>query len=465
MIRFTHILKCAFLSVVVAPIDGKTPAREIPKVSRTAIGVHAVSPGRAASTAGDSTFYRLARTVYFPINKSHIPDTSTFVRDLRLKVLPQMRADSMRLVSLRMRGAASPDGPLAWNTTLSGRRLRTVLDIVAEQIPGVEYADSISRFNAIPEDYTYLVKLMRWNNDPATGEVEELVNKYMDSNVAGLKRRLKAAYGGRLWRRLLREYFPALRSTRVLLVFGKANPKPAPAAGPVAADTATREEPAPPPAQPQTAAQDTATAGPLPDGGEGLEPIIAIKNNLLYDAALAPNLEIERWWGKDNQWSVMAEWQAPWYTWRHNSRAYQILNIGLEGRRWLQAKATRRRQLTGMFAGIYLMSGKYDLQWRSARHGGFQGEYFSPGITLGYAHRIARRWNMEYSVGVGYLYTDYRHYHGRYNDKHLIWQHDGQASYFGPTKAKVSLVYLLCEDVWKALTHPFKGKTKEGGGK
>ena len=52
---------------------------------------------------------------------------------------------------------------------------------------------------------------------------------------------------------------------------------------------------------------------------KNIRPWIAIKNNLLYDLALAPNIEIERWFGKDNQWSIMIDWMSPWYTWHKNS--------------------------------------------------------------------------------------------------------------------------------------------------
>ena len=51
------------------------------------------------------------------------------------------------------------------------------------------------------------------------------------------------------------------------------------------------------------------------------------------------------------------------------------------------------------------------------------------------------------------LRTDYRHYHARNNYQTLQWQENGRYTWFGPTKAKVSLIWLLAR----------KQKTQEGG--
>ena len=170
---------------------------------------------------------------------------------------------------------------------------------------------------------------------------------------------------------------------------------------------------------------------------------IAVKTNLLFDAALAPNIEVERWFGKNKRFSLMAEVWFPWYVWRHNSNAYEILNIGLEARYWLtHSKKHYNRPITGWFIGAYAAGGKYDIEWKSK---GDQGEYTSLGLSVGYTWRIGRNLNFEASVAAGWVAGPYRHYEGRFDDTHLIWQRNGHLSYFGPTKAKFSLVWLLRE--------------------
>ena len=66
------------------------------------------------------------------------------------------------------------------------------------------------------------------------------------------------------------------------------------------------------------------------------------------------------------------------------------------------------------------------------------------GLTLPHwVKRLNRRLRLEFNIGVGFLQTEYRHYVGVENDRFLVWQNDGRYTWLGPTKAKVSLVWLL----------------------
>lgn len=57
----------------------------------------------------------------------------------------------------------------------------------------------------------------------------------------------------------------------------------------------------------------------------------------------------------------MAEWWNPWYTWHHNSRAYQIQLFGAELRRWNHIPDRHHEIMTGSFWGVYAAWAKYDL--------------------------------------------------------------------------------------------------------
>lgn len=167
-------------------------------------------------------------------------------------------------------------------------------------------------------------------------------------------------------------------------------------------------------------------------------PLFALKTNLLFDAALMPNIEIELPIGK--RWSLNGEYMFPW--WRIDSDKYclQVLSGGLEGRYWL-GRRSHREVLTGHFLGLYAGGGKYDLQWKEK---GYQGEFFiAAGLSYGWAHRIARNLHLEFSIGIGLLRTDYRHYRTRDNYQTLLWQENGNYTWLGPTKVKVSFVWLL----------------------
>lgn len=147
-------------------------------------------------------------------------------------------------------------------------------------------------------------------------------------------------------------------------------------------------------------------------------PLLALKTNLLFDAALMPNVEIEVPVGK--RWSVNGEYAFPWWQFDRGKYCMQVLMGGLEGRYWLGSRKSRedREVLTGHFLGLYAGGGKYDLQWGEK---GYQGEFFiAAGVSYGWATRIARHLHLEFNIGIGLLRTDYRHYHARDNYQTLL---------------------------------------------
>ena len=177
--------------------------------------------------------------------------------------------------------------------------------------------------------------------------------------------------------------------------------------------------------------------------------IAAVKTNLLYDAVTALNVEVEVPIGR--HFSVMVEDVFPWWETK-NKYCFQMWEMGLEGRYWFKGwDPDGREKLRGLFAGVYAMSSKYDFQWD--RDINLQGEYWSAGVSAGYAMPIGRRKrvNLEFSLAVGPMHTVFRHYQPTQSYDKLIRDpynagidyKTGQW-YFGPTKAKVSLVVPIC---------------------
>lgn len=171
----------------------------------------------------------------------------------------------------------------------------------------------------------------------------------------------------------------------------------------------------------------------------------AVKTNILYDAVTAVNAEIEFPIGK--HLSLMVEDVFPWWAWGPNDKKYcfQLLSIGVEPRWWF-LRNDKKDYLSGHFAGVYGMSGIYDFQWDKALC--YQGEFWSAGLTYGYAMPVCKWMNMEFSLSVGYLQSDYRHYQPDMNYEHLYKDKYkvGKFSWFGPTKAKISLVIPIGKD-------------------
>ena len=182
------------------------------------------------------------------------------------------------------------------------------------------------------------------------------------------------------------------------------------------------------------------TSGISPKGYFQL-PTFALKTNLLFYALFIPNIEVEVPIG--DRWSVQGEWMFPWWITKDNGNALQVLSGGVEGRYWLGSKSSRSRRefFTGHFVGIYGGGGIYDIQYQND---GYQGEfYISAGISYGYGLRLSDHFNVEFSIGIGSLMTNYRAYEGEEDNKYLVWVRNGQYQWFGPTKAKISLVWLL----------------------
>ena len=71
----------------------------------------------------------------------------------------------------------------------------------------------------------------------------------------------------------------------------------------------------------------------------------------------------------------------------------------------------------------------------------FDRACFGGGIEYGYSLPIARRLNIDFSAGIGYLGGKYYEYIPI--DQCYVWQATKNLHYFGPTKVEVSLVWLI----------------------
>lgn len=164
--------------------------------------------------------------------------------------------------------------------------------------------------------------------------------------------------------------------------------------------------------------------------------VLALKNNLLYDLALAPNIEIEVPVGR--RWSVNAEYKCPWWSMSSKEICYQLLSGGIESRFWLGDRRLRNR-LTGHFVGVYAEGGIYDFQFKGD---GYQGKYYgAAGLSYGYSKQVSQHLAFEFSLGIGYLTTEYQKYTPY--EESLVWMSSGKYNFIGPTKAKISLVWLI----------------------
>lgn len=175
---------------------------------------------------------------------------------------------------------------------------------------------------------------------------------------------------------------------------------------------------------------------------------VAFKTNLLYDAVLVPNIGIEVNLGK--RWTVGLDWLYTWFKNDSRHRYWQAYGGYLGVRKYLgsnkPADNSPRSSLpfpTGHHVGVYMSAITYDVEWGGK---GYQASKFGfgGGIEYGYSKRIGKRLDLDFSIGIGYQGGEYKEYEPADDDTgHYIWLQTKKRQWFGPTKAEVSLKWIL----------------------
>ena len=368
--------------------------------------------------------YELTGTshVDFVLDKTDIRpsyhDNVTELGRIRAQLDSVVRDTAATLLGMTIHGYASPEGPYRHNVDLARDRTAALRRYITDLY---DLPDGFITTDYTPEDWAGFRRFMEQSTLPHRDEIIALIDLDMepDAKLRLIQRRYRAEY-----RIILRDYFPYLRHSDYTIAYTRRERTTRP--GSVDTLWVLPQAPLPP-------------AAPRPRF-TSYRPWVALKTNLLFDLALAFNGEVEIPFGRDGRYSVMAEWWTPWYVWHHNSRAYEFQMLGFELRRWFRTCEVGLPPLSGKFLGAYYSNGQYDLEWGSI---GNQGEFQSVGATAGYSWVLSRHFNLEASFSLGAFWGPRRHYHGMFDDTHLIWQYTGRTFYFGPTKAKISIAWIV----------------------
>ena len=183
----------------------------------------------------------------------------------------------------------------------------------------------------------------------------------------------------------------------------------------------------------------------VPEHEERKPFYMAVKTNMLYDVLAVPNIGIEFYLGKN--WSVSGSWMYGWWDKNSKHRYWRIYGGDIAVRKWLGRKAAEK-PLTGHHLGLYGQVFTYDVEWGGTGYmGGRPGKTlwnspnYAMGVEYGYSLPIARRLNIDFTIGVGYWGGKYYTYSPL--DGHDVWESTKKRHWFGPTKAEISLVWLL----------------------
>lgn len=168
-----------------------------------------------------------------------------------------------------------------------------------------------------------------------------------------------------------------------------------------------------------------------------LQPFyMAAKTNLLYDAALVPNVGLEVY--LSGGWSVGGDWMYAWWSKDSKHRYWRIYGGELEVRKYFGSKAAEK-PLQGHHVGVYAQGLTYDFETGGK---GYLSDFnYGFGLEYGYSLPVAKRLNIDFGIGVGYSGGKYKVYDPE--DGCYVYKETKKRRWFGPTKAEISLVWLL----------------------
>lgn len=161
----------------------------------------------------------------------------------------------------------------------------------------------------------------------------------------------------------------------------------------------------------------------------------SLKNNLLYDATLTPNIGIEQ---KIDSLSTVQLFYGlnPWRL--SDTKRLRHWSLMPEYRRWL------KEPFLGHFFGIHALGGEFNIAGigptASIRDYHYEGWYVGGGLTYGYAWRLAEHWNLEAAIGLGYVHLAYDKYE---NEECGLLLDSRHKNYVGPTKLALNIAYLI----------------------
>lgn len=177
---------------------------------------------------------------------------------------------------------------------------------------------------------------------------------------------------------------------------------------------------------------------------------IGVKTNALYLATSTPNIGLE--YAFADRFSLELEGgYNPWtLDGDRNMKAKHFL-VSPEVRYWfceafnghfigINANYTLFN-LSGVdVPAVFFSSARSAMVLEDLKNRRSEGWAAGAGLTYGCVWPIARRWNLECTVGLGYWYTDYDKFESR---KCGLFQEHVSHGAFGPTALGISFIYLI----------------------
>ena len=155
----------------------------------------------------------------------------------------------------------------------------------------------------------------------------------------------------------------------------------------------------------------------------------SLKNNLLYDATLTPNIGMELKIGRRSTVQLF----YGLHPWRLSDTKYlRHWSLMPEYRYWL------KEPFRGHFFGVHALGGEFNIA--GFRHHRYEGWYVGGGLTYGYAWHLSTHWNLEAAIGLGYVHAAYDKYENEVCGDFLGRIHRNVVV---PTKLALNIAYVL----------------------
>ena len=367
-------------------------------------------------------------------------------REKLIKVVELLVNQSEKCRTIIIEGAASPIGSDEYNKELAMRRA-VILRKLILKFEGSDKLNILVR--SVGEDWhTFTQHINNTYHKPNRDKVLEILNTKESNNEK--ERKLKALDKGRTWRVLVNNYMNTARNAAVIRIVeeevitsehskflqGKVKPVEL-----ILTDRIEYQQSESAKATKATKAATTTSQSVEPE--QLRKPVFAFRSNLLIPAM---NIGAELPIG--THWSIGADYYFPW-AWpkKENKNCFEILAWGIEARYWFGRNRTVFDRLQGHSLGLYGYMGYYDFEYN---YQGYQGEYANIGLDYTYAMAVGKKKSVhfEFSLGVGYIYSQARKYTVIESGAPLISDKiTKKIGYFGPTKANISLVVPIFQKV------------------
>lgn len=386
-------------------------------------------------------------------------------------ILNLITRTGVKIDSVEIKGWSSPDGGLPRNITLSKERAQSTMNFLIENsIEGNGINPDIIHIFPMQENWEGLLQMVESRYRRLDREQVLKILKAKGIGEETRKWRLQQLDKGYTWDFLRRIYMPSLRIATLVTVHYSHDSETESlnnSDSSNAADTSGRvvspgtsvssansgvssansgvSSATPGESATTTAATTDTTGVALKNKSEGTEEdliekshrfTMAIKTNMLYDLAMTPNIGVEFHLGRN--WSVGANWAYAW--WKNDNKAFywRVYGGELDVRKYF-GKQAQERPLSGHHVGLYGQVLTYDFDL--GKTGIISKLSYGGGIEYGYSLPVAKSLNIDFGIGLGYLGGEYKVYEPM--DGCYVWQETRQRHWFGPTKAEISLVWLI----------------------